>query len=156
MTSRQEYLNNLPKKISSAGALFFNADWEILLLETNYKKDLEIPGGIIEENESPKQAAEREVKEELWIERQLWELLVCEYQITDEFECYAYIFDGGLLSQSHIDSFHLWESEIKQVTFFDKDDLWDKIKPQLRHRIQQSIIAKEWNSKLYYETDYRK
>jgi len=67
----------------------------VLLLETSYKEDLEIPGWIIEQGESPKQAAEREVQEELWIEISLWKLLVCEYQITDEFECYAFIFDGG-------------------------------------------------------------
>jgi len=153
MTSRQQYLNNLPKKISSAGALFFNADWEILLLETNYKDDLEIPGGIIEENESPKQAAEREIKEELWIERQLWELLVCEYQITDEFECYAFIFDGGIITQEHIDSFVLAAGEIKSVHFFDKDDLWNNIKSQLKNRIKKSMQAKKKDNMLYYETD---
>ena len=32
MTSRQQYLNNLPKKISSVGALFYNIDWGILFL----------------------------------------------------------------------------------------------------------------------------
>ena len=153
MSSRQEYLNNLPKKISSAGALFCNADWEILLLKTHYKEDLEIPGGIIEENESPKQAAEREVKEELWIEISLWKLLVCEYQITDEFVCYAFIFDGGIITQEHIDSFVLAVGEIKSVHFLDKDDLWNNIKSQLKNRIKKSMQAKKKDNMLYYETD---
>ncbi len=155
MTLRQEYLNNLPKKISSAGALFFNESWEVLLLETEYKDNLEIPGGIIEQNESPKQSVEREIKEELGIDISVWELLLCEHQILDEFECYAFMFDWGVLTQSQIDSFHLWENEIKQVHFLDKDTLWDNIKPQLKNRIQNSIESKQWETTLYYETDYR-
>jgi 8-oxo-dGTP pyrophosphatase MutT (NUDIX family) len=35
------------------------------LLEPTYKEDWEIPGGIIEENESPREACKREVLEEL-------------------------------------------------------------------------------------------
>jgi 8-oxo-dGTP pyrophosphatase MutT (NUDIX family) len=37
----------------------------VLLLEPTYKNDWEIPGGIIEDNESPKECCEREVFEEL-------------------------------------------------------------------------------------------
>lgn len=41
--------------------LFFDKNWRILLLEPTYKDNWEIPGGIIEENESPKEACEREI-----------------------------------------------------------------------------------------------
>lgn len=155
MSSRQGYLNNLPKKISSAGALFFNVSWQVLLLETEYKDNLEIPGGVIEQNESPKQAVQREIKEELGIDISVWELLVCEYQVLDEFECYAFVFDGWVLTQYQIDSFVLWESEIKQIHFLDKDLLTDNIKVQLKNRIQKSIQAKQDDKVVYYETDYR-
>ena len=100
-----------------AGALFFDVDWKILLLQTTYKDDCEIPGGIIEESESPKEACEREVLEELGLEKKVWELLCLEYQ-REEDDSYMFIFDGGVLSDEEIEKIQLQESEIKSANFF--------------------------------------
>ena len=47
----------------SAGAIFRNQDGDVLLVNPTYKEPWEIPGGIVEANESPKRACIREVQE---------------------------------------------------------------------------------------------
>ncbi|MGW0970924.1 NUDIX domain-containing protein [Streptomyces sp. NPDC002516] len=51
----------------AAGALFFDADGRVLMVEPTYKDYWDIPGGYVETGESPLQAADREVHEELGI-----------------------------------------------------------------------------------------
>ncbi|MCF3105616.1 NUDIX domain-containing protein [Streptomyces roseoverticillatus] len=47
----------------AAGALFFNDKGHVLLVRPSYKPKWEIPGGYIEEGESPLAACRREVEE---------------------------------------------------------------------------------------------
>lgn len=58
---------SLDKRASSAGILCETADGRLLIVKANYKKHWSIPGGIIDHNETPKQAAIRETKEEVGI-----------------------------------------------------------------------------------------
>src|SRR2546427_4897446 len=52
----------------AAGVLFRDPDGRVLLVKPTYKAGWDIPGGYVEPGESPKQAALREVREELGIE----------------------------------------------------------------------------------------
>ncbi|MFH0988218.1 MAG: NUDIX hydrolase, partial [Parcubacteria group bacterium] len=63
-----EYLDSLPKKRMGAGVLFLNEQKELLIVNPTYKDHWAVPGGSVEENESPRQACLREIKEELGIE----------------------------------------------------------------------------------------
>ena len=49
--SKEEFYYNLPKKRMAAGAIFRDDQKRILFLKPNYKDVLEIPGGIVEEDE---------------------------------------------------------------------------------------------------------
>lgn len=64
----ENYYKNLPKKRMGAGALFFNENNEMLVVKPTYKDHWSIPGGVVEENESPRIACIREVKEEIGLE----------------------------------------------------------------------------------------
>lgn len=90
----------LPKKRLIAHALFRDGAGRVLLLETSYKQDWELPGGVVEPGEPPRLGAVREIEEELGITVEL-----ADPQIIDWMPPYLgwsdaieYLFDGGTLS----------------------------------------------------------
>ena len=98
--SRRQYLNRLPKKRMGAGCLFFDREGKILILKPTYRDKWLLPGGVIEANESPRQACIREVKEETGIECQPIRLLCVDY-VSDrphKIESIQFVFYGGTLS----------------------------------------------------------
>ena len=145
---------NYPQKRWAAGALFFDADWRVLLLEPTYKNNWEIPGWIIEDNESPKEACEREVFEELWLKREVWELLCLEYQ-REEDDSYMFVFDWGVLSNDEIEKIIIQKSEIKSFGFYDIYEIEDKVLKKMFMRIKKTMWAKQEGKMIYYETVYK-
>ena len=120
-----------------AGCLILNAKKEILLVKPTYKSDWEIPGGIVEENESPKSCCEREVLEELSIPLKINELLVVDYNSPqkEKTESLMFIFNGGKISEEQIDLIKLPPKEIEYFSFFKINSLPADIVNILRKRI---------------------
>src|SRR5687768_17120431 len=54
-----------PKKVLSSKVLLFDTAGRVLVVKPSYKKNWDIPGGIVDQGESPLEAATREVTEEL-------------------------------------------------------------------------------------------
>jgi len=146
-------MNKYPQKRWWAWALFFDTQWNILLLEPSYKDDWEIPGGIIEDNESPKEACEREVYEELWLETNVWNLLCLEYQ-REEDDSYMFIFDGWIISDTEIEEIVLQVSEILSYHFLSLEEIKNKVLDKMFIRIQKAVDARENRETIYYETMY--
>ena len=98
--------SNLPKKRMDSGCLLFNNKQQVLLVKPNYKEAWEIPGGIEEDNESPKQCCIREDKEELSINLSKLQLLVVDYnqypELKEKTESLMFIFDGGTIDEEDI------------------------------------------------------
>ena len=67
MNDQKAFEQTLPRKLSGAGVLCTDSQGKVLIVVPAYKPEWEIPGGTVENNESPKQACIREVKEELGI-----------------------------------------------------------------------------------------
>ena len=78
----------------AAGALFVDGD-RILLVHKTYANGWDIPGGYAEIGESPAAACQRELKEELGIQREVQRLLIVDWaphvregdKILDVFDC---------------------------------------------------------------------
>ena len=94
------FYEGLPKKRMAAGALFLDEKGRILVVRPTYKQNWEIPGGTIEEDESPRQACIREVKEELGLDTSIGQLLCVDYTTrTDrKSESLQFVFYGGVLT----------------------------------------------------------
>ena len=99
--SKRRYLNTLPKKRMGAGCLFCDRQGKILILKPTYKEHWLLPGGVIEANESPRQACIREVKEETGIDCQLTRLLCVDYVSVrpHKIESIQFVFYGGIISR---------------------------------------------------------
>lgn len=86
-----DVLNRLPRKRVGAGVLFFDRTGEVLLVNPTYKDHWEVPGGMAEVGESPRAAAEREVREELGVDIAIGRLLVLDWNPP------GYLPDDGLM-----------------------------------------------------------
>jgi 8-oxo-dGTP pyrophosphatase MutT (NUDIX family) len=110
-------------KYLSAGALFFDEQGELLLVKPTYKDGWEIPGGIVEQDESPKQACLREIREELGLEVLLGPLLVVDYlpRTGGRSDSLQLVFLGGTLTPSAIAAIALPAAELSEYRFVAPD-----------------------------------
>ena len=137
----EEYYPSLPTKRMGAGALFVNEKNQILLVHPTYKPRWEIPGGITEVDESPRVCTQREVLEEIGLQREIGRLLVVDYQsrVGVKTESLMFVFDGGVLSEEDIASIQLQEVELDGFEFFSLDALPDAMSDTLRKRVQRAF-----------------
>lgn len=62
---RKNWMDAQPKRMVSAGVLLENQTGQLLVVKAGYRDYWTIPGGIVEQNETPRQAAAREALEEV-------------------------------------------------------------------------------------------
>src|SRR5215475_1091124 len=139
-----EYAQSLNRKRASAGVLFRDEQRRVLLVQTSYKVDWDIPGGAVEAGEAPWVTARREVREELGIDRPLGQLLVIDYVPDDGLmpEGLAFVWDGGILTQSDRDLVILTDPEIVAVEFRAVTDVVGRVKPRLERRLRAALEAR--------------
>ncbi|MBB1483433.1 NUDIX hydrolase [Tessaracoccus sp. MC1865] len=115
----------LPTKRLIAHALFRDAEGRVLLLETSYKDDWELPGGVVEPGESPRVGGERECLEELGIEVRFGQPLLVDWMPpylgwSDALEL---IFDGGVLDDDTISRLGTDDPEIVAIHWVAPEDV---------------------------------
>ena len=125
----------LPRKRLIAHVLLTDDDQRVLLCETQFKTDWELPGGIVEPGESPRLGAIREVREELGVDWPVGRLLVADWMppYLGWEDAIEMIFDGGRVTADQLDRFVLQTSEIRQVRLCTIAEAVDLVTP-LAHR----------------------
>ena len=153
MSDKKDFYRTLPQKRMGAGALFWDKNGRILLVHPTYKPTWEIPGGIIETDESPRACCQREVKEELGLAVEIGRLLVVEYteKTADKTESLMFVFAGKELSTAEIDQIKLPADELDQAIFFFPDQLPEEMTPTLRNRVSAAWDRLQENRDVYME-----
>lgn len=107
----------LPTKRVIAHALFRDEAGRVLLLETTYKSDWELPGGVVEPGEAPRAGAEREIEEELGLAVQLGQPLLADWMppYLGWSDAVEFIFDGGVLGAATVAGLAPHDREIGAV-----------------------------------------
>ena len=125
----------LPKKRLIAHVLLRDGRNRVLLCETQFKQDWELPGGIVEPHETPRQGAIREVTEELGVELPVGRLLVVDWMppYLGWDDAIEMIFDGGRIGEDDLAAWSLQPTEIKRVALVDLDTAAGLLTP-LAHR----------------------
>ncbi len=150
------YRNNLPQKRMGAGALFLDEHDRILLVEPSYKPVWEIPGGVVEKDESPRQCCQREVLEELGLEADIGNLLLIDYNAPTDVksESLMFIFDGGTLTQAIIEQIKIDPDELHSFNFFSENSLPDNMTQSLKTRVLRAFQNKQHGGDCYFDNLY--
>lgn len=110
----------LPRKRGISQLLIRSTDGRVLLCQLTYKRDYDLPGGVVEVGESPQLAVEREVEEELGLTLRAGPLLLTDWLPPwggwDDAICL--VFDGGQLDPAVADTIVRQEREIRSAGFF--------------------------------------
>lgn len=77
--AKSEEFRNMPRKRMGAGLLIVDDKSRVLLVEPTYKTNWEVPGGMVELGEPPREAARREAQEELGFDVEVGRLLVIDW-----------------------------------------------------------------------------
>ncbi len=150
---QKEFFRTIPKKWMGSGALFFNSTGEFMIVKPTYKEGWEIPGGRVEEGESPFNAMVREVQEELGLALERAELLCVEYTSNNDEkgDRLHFIFDGGELNEGQIASIKLQESELSEYRFVPLEDFRELVGLPFYNRISAALQGKKENKLIYVE-----
>jgi 8-oxo-dGTP pyrophosphatase MutT (NUDIX family) len=108
----------------AADCLFTDQADRLLVLEPPYKSTWDIPGGMVERDESPRLAAQREVREEIGLSVEPGDLLAVDWvsQSGDFTEIVAFLFDGGVLAPADIDQIAIQPTEVSCFRFVPLDE----------------------------------
>lgn len=121
----------------AAGVLFRDSHARVLLVKPTYKDGWDLPGGYVEPGESPRQAAIREVVEELGINPSVGHLLVVDWAPhPDEGDKLLFIFDGGDVD---LDAMTRERGEIAQIAFVAPADLPAHLPERLHERVFSAL-----------------
>lgn len=154
--SDKDYIKNLPKKRMASGVIFFNGAGEILIVKPSYKDHWSVPGGVIDKDESPRDAALREVKEEIGLEPKSMQFLCLDYISQDKInmnkdENIQFIFYGGILTLKDIENIKVPNDEISEYKFVSKDESLEMVGRKLSNRLKPSFEAIEKGASVYLE-----
>lgn len=148
-----DYYKTLPKKRMAASAIFLNETGNILLVKPTYRPYWLLPGGCIEENESPRGACIREVEEELDIYIPFIKLLGIDYlsQENEATECLQFAFYCGVLSNTQIATINLPATELSDYRFLPLEEVLPILSPKLAKGLPYYLEALSRNTVAYLE-----
>lgn len=150
-----DWTKNHARPNVAAGVLFTDEEGRILMVEPTYKDYLDIPGGYVETGETPFEAVQREVFEELGIKPPIGRLLVVDWRSSspevDLGSKLLLIFDGHMLSQSQVDAARLDLDEIRAIRPCPLDRIAEMTIPRLATRLGFALQARSSDQVFYLE-----
>ncbi len=149
----EQYYKSLGRKWIGSGALFFDDAGRLLIVKPTYKKYWEIPGGAVNENESPLEACIREIKEELGLDVKPSHLLCLDYisNSDQKGDRLMFVFDGGLLPASDAAKIKLLAEELSEYRFVTIDEAVSLLGDRLKKRIPRAVEARSADRCVYLE-----
>ncbi|MFI7615088.1 NUDIX domain-containing protein [Nonomuraea terrae] len=142
----------LARARAAAGALFFDDEGRVMLVQPVYKPERDIPGGCVEPGETPYEACVREVREELGIEPSIGRLLVADWAPhPDHGDNILFVFDGGELDGETLGRIRFADGELSAYAFHPADELEELLIERMARRVKAAVTARELGETVYLE-----
>ena len=133
----------LPRKRAIGQMLVRDPERRVLMCQLTYKKDWDLPGGIVEVGESPRLATSREIEEELDLDIAAGSLLLTDWLPPwggwDDAVCL--VFDGGVHDPSILERTTLQPREIRSVAFCTLDEVRERAADFTARRVEAALAA---------------
>ena len=143
------------RKRVAADVLIRDPAGRVLVVDPTYKQGWDLPGGMIEANESPRTGARRELTEELRLAVVPGRPLVIEWVDAhgpwdDQI---VLVFDGGTLTDAQIAAIEIGDDEIADWRFVDPHEPDVPLRAHLRWRLGHAVDALASDTVRYLERD---
>nr|WP_307874220.1 NUDIX hydrolase [Frankia sp. AgB1.8] len=148
-----EWQRGLPRKRMAAAVVLVDDDDRVLIARPTYRPGWDLPGGVVEQDESPHAAARRELFEELSLDRPLGGLLAVDWvpPTRERTEGLIVVFDGGRLTPIDAAAIQLPAEELAAWTFATLDQLPGLMVPLLARRVAACLVARAAGETAYLE-----
>lgn len=144
----------LPRKRAIAQMLLRDPSGRVLLCQLTYKRDWDLPGGVVEVGESPQLAVAREVREELALDVDAGPLLLTDWLPPwsgwDDALCL--VFDGGVHDPAVVDRIVRQEREIRSAAFCTPEEVAARCSEQTARRVAAATAALAGGAPAYSES----
>ena len=131
----------LPRKRAISQLLIRSDDSRVLLCQLTYKRDWDLPGGVVEVGESPRLAVKREVEEELGLDIEPGDLVLTDWLPAwggwDDAVCL--VFDGGTHGTEVLADVVMQEREIRDVRFCTLEEVDDLAADFTSRRVRAAV-----------------
>jgi 8-oxo-dGTP pyrophosphatase MutT (NUDIX family) len=132
----------LPRKRAISQMLVRDPEGRVLLCQLTYKRDWDLPGGVVEVGESPRLAVQREVEEELGLAIEPGALVLTDWLPAwggwDDAVCL--VFDGGTHGPEVLAGVVMQEREIRDVRFCTLEEV-DELTADFTSRRVRAAVA---------------
>ena len=140
-----------------AHLLLTDADGRVCVLETSFKPDYELPGGIVEPGESPRVGLTRELEEELGRGLAVGRLLVADWlaPYLGWEDAVEFVFDGGDIAAEVVPLLHPDLKEIRAIHWLEPEAAIVRMAPFAQGRLRSALEAREDRATHYLEAGVR-
>ncbi|RAS59748.1 ADP-ribose pyrophosphatase YjhB (NUDIX family) [Lentzea atacamensis] len=139
----------------AAGALFVDDQDRVLLVHKIYSNGWDIPGGYVDIGESPAAACQRELAEELGLNRQPQRLIAVDWAPNDaEGDKVLWLFDCGDLGDDE-QRITLDSTELDRWEWVPAGRIANYVIPRLARRLEQALTAHRDGHAIYLEHGHR-
>ncbi len=147
------WYQSLPTFYAAAGVLITDPLGRLLLVKPNYHDLWAFPGGMIEAEEKPHEAAAREVAEELGLKLNVGMLLLVDWSAPmgkRPSSIMYFLFDGGTIEDTA--GLSLDEEEIEAAAFFTLAGCQAALPAHIAQRAPAAVAARNAGRMVYLPT----
>ena len=115
-------MSEWPSQVLASGVLVWDGRGRLLMVRTHNRSTLILPGGLVESDESPADAGQREVFEEVGLTVSLGRLLAVQHLVAEEYRpsSVQFVFDSDPQVGSPV--LTLQAAEIAHAHWLDPDE----------------------------------